>query len=204
MIAKLEKLLDDVAVPDGDLLEADEPADPVVHVDDEVAHLEIAQVGEECRRQRPLAVRCRPAPFLLEDVRFGVELESGVGKTEAAREQPFGDEHRALDTLIGLRRRQRPDVVVAQQFHGALGPAVRARHEQDRFPAIAALPKIRDPIRDAPLELLRGLHGDVQCASLAFRGRSLGRFAVDGQFLEPHTGVEHRADLGPGQHQLGR
>ena len=60
MIAELEKLLHDVAAGDGDLLEADELADAVIDVDDQIADLEIAQVGEERRRRD----RFLPAPVL--------------------------------------------------------------------------------------------------------------------------------------------
>ena len=54
VIAELEELLHDVAVADGDLLQADELADAVIDVDDEIADLEIAQIREEGRRQRSL------------------------------------------------------------------------------------------------------------------------------------------------------
>ena len=57
VVAELEELLNDVAVADGDLLEADELADAVVDVDDVVADLEIAKIGEERRRERALAAR---------------------------------------------------------------------------------------------------------------------------------------------------
>jgi hypothetical protein len=56
--------------------------DAVIHVHDEVADLEIAQIGQERRGQRALAARRRPAPLLFEDVGFGVDLERGVGQPE--------------------------------------------------------------------------------------------------------------------------
>ena len=78
VIAELEKLLHDVAVADRDLLEADELADAVIDVNDQVADLEVAQVGEEGRRQRARALAAAFAPFLFEDVGFDVDLE-GLG-----------------------------------------------------------------------------------------------------------------------------
>ena len=111
-----------------------------------VADLQVAQVREERRGQRSLAAGRRPPPLLLEDVGFGVELEGRAGPAETARQQAFGDEHRALDAFVGLPGRQRADLVVAQQFHGAFGAAVRAGDEQDRFAAIARLPHVGDPV----------------------------------------------------------
>ena len=54
VVAQLEELLHHVAVRHRDLLEPDELADAVVDVDDEVADLEVAEVGEEGGGQRPL------------------------------------------------------------------------------------------------------------------------------------------------------
>ena len=44
-VAKLEELLHHVAAGDGDLLQADELADAVIDVNDQIPDLEIAQVG---------------------------------------------------------------------------------------------------------------------------------------------------------------
>jgi hypothetical protein len=54
-------------------------------MDDEVADLEIAQVGEERlgRRAPPFG----GAAFFLEDVGLGVNLETGVRQAEAARQR---------------------------------------------------------------------------------------------------------------------
>ena len=67
VIAQLEELLDVVA--DRDLLQPDELADAVVHVHDQIADLQIAQVGQKGGRRRALAQPLRSAPALfLEDV----------------------------------------------------------------------------------------------------------------------------------------
>ena len=44
MILELEKLLDDVAVTDGQLFQANELADAVIDVDDVIANLEVTQI----------------------------------------------------------------------------------------------------------------------------------------------------------------
>jgi hypothetical protein len=54
-------------------------------VDDEIAHLQIAQIGKECLRE--IAALLRRPPFLLEDVGFDVELQRRVGKPESARQR---------------------------------------------------------------------------------------------------------------------
>ena len=133
VIAELEKLLHDVADAYGQLLEADELADAVVDVHDVVADLEVAQIREERRGQRSLPARRRATALFLEDVRLGIELQCRRRPAEAARQVALGDEHRTLDTFVGLTRGQRADLVVAQQFDRALGAAVRAGDEQDRF-----------------------------------------------------------------------
>ena len=76
VIAQLEELLDDVAAGDGDLLEADELADAVIDVDDQIADLEIAQVGEERGGRRSLLAGAGLAPLFVEDVGLGVNLEA--------------------------------------------------------------------------------------------------------------------------------
>ena len=58
-VAQLEELL--LAVADADLLQADEDADAVVDVDDEVADLEIAQIRQERLGRRSAGVPARGA-----------------------------------------------------------------------------------------------------------------------------------------------
>ena len=67
---------------DVDALEADEHADAVVHVDDEIVDFQVAEVGEKRARGRPPPlVRL---PLFLEDVGLGPELESRLGQPEPA------------------------------------------------------------------------------------------------------------------------
>ena len=88
-VAELHELLRREA--DVDLLQADEHADAVVDVDDEVADLQVAEVGEERARRRAAAL-VRLA-FFLEDVGLGAELQAGLGQPEAARQMADADEH---------------------------------------------------------------------------------------------------------------
>ena len=158
MIAQLEKLLHHVAVTDGNLFETDKLRDAVIDMNDEIAGLQIPQIRQECCGQRPLARgRRRAPPLFLEDVGLGVHAERRVGQPESTREQPFGDDNGALDTLVRGRREQRAQLVVVQQFHRSLGTPVRARHEKNPVAAVARLANVHDPIRNAAAEFLRGL-----------------------------------------------
>ena len=53
----------------------------MIDVDDEIADLEIAQVGEEAFVRFALS---GSAPLFLEDVGLRIELQRGVGQTEPA------------------------------------------------------------------------------------------------------------------------
>ena len=141
VIAQLEKLLHDVAVTDGDLLQADKLRDAVIDVHDQIAGFQIAQVREECRGQRAFARRRGAPPLFLEDVGFGVDAERRVGQPESTREQPFGDDDGALDALVRGRREQRAELVVVQQLHGSLGTPMRAGDEKNAVAAVTSLAK---------------------------------------------------------------
>ena len=116
-VAQLEELLH--AVADADLLESDEHADAVVDVNDEVADLQIAQIRKEClgRRATPFG----RASLLFEDVGFRIDLQAGVGKTEAARQRSDRDEHHRVARVFGALHRNGEDVVLLQQLDRALG-----------------------------------------------------------------------------------
>ena len=124
----------------------------------------------------------RAPALLFEDVGLGVDLEARVRQPEAARQQPFGDEHGAFDAFVGLCARERPDLVVAQQFHRPLGAAVGARDEEDRLAALARLFDVGNPVRDAAAKLLRGLHRDVQ--RVRPRRRRLVGAVIEGELFE--------------------
>src|SRR5690606_7757458 len=99
---------------DGDLLEADEHADAVVDVDDVIAHLEVAEVGEEGARRRLTALRADT--LLVEDVRLGIEPELRVGQADATREHARGDEQGGPTMRFAGTELAARDVVVAQDL----------------------------------------------------------------------------------------
>src|SRR6266511_382469 len=79
VIAQLEELLNEIAMSDGDLLQARKLSDAVVDVNDEVAGFQVAKVRQERRGKRSLSSSGCSKAFFLEDIRFGVELKCRVG-----------------------------------------------------------------------------------------------------------------------------
>ncbi len=73
LVAELEELLRAIAPADTELLEADELADAVIDVHDEIAHLEIAEVRE--KRLGDAGPRVGAAPLFVEDVALDVDLQ---------------------------------------------------------------------------------------------------------------------------------
>ena len=85
-VAELHELLRAPGpAPTAELLQADEPADAVVDVDDEIADLEVAEVGQEraSRRRR----RSCDAAFLFEQI--------GLGEQPQLRRRADGSRARA-------------------------------------------------------------------------------------------------------------
>jgi hypothetical protein len=77
VISEFEKLLNDVAVPDGELLERDELPDAVIDVNDVIADLQVAQVRQKGRGERALSIAARAPAVFFEDVSLGVDLKPG-------------------------------------------------------------------------------------------------------------------------------
>ena len=138
-------------VADADLLQADEHADAVVDVDDEVADLQVAQV-----RQKRLRGRSAPlgrAALFFEDVGFGVDLQAGVGQPEAARQPADRDQHRRVPRVLGAIDRHREDVVFLQQLDGPFGAARRRRDEQRGVAVVAQPADLGDPVGHPAVQL---------------------------------------------------
>ena len=158
-VAEFHELLLVLAGADADLLQADEPADAVVDVDDEVADLQVAEV----RQERAVG---RSAPFVraalfLEQIAFGEQPQVRVRQMEAARQPAGRDEHGRAFEIVRVGDRARADVVVGEQFDRAFGAARRGRHKHD---AIAFGPRRADllhPVADAPVVRGRRPGGDV-------------------------------------------
>ena len=182
VVAQLQELLDVVA--DRNLLEADELADAVVHVHDEVADLQIAQVGQERGGRGSLAERVAVrAGALPRRRRRGIDRQPGARQAEAARELAVGHERGAGRLVVGVPRPGRPHVVVAEELHRALGAAARPGDEEHRVVARERLPDVGHPVGDAALELLRRLIGDLQAVTLRL---------VDAQLLQCRCPREQR------------
>ena len=104
----------------------------MVDVDDEVADLEVAEVGEETRAPRPdrAAARSRLTLFV-EDVGLGEDLQPRSGRRKPSRESPVVTSTAAPRVTSAASIGQRDDVVLAQHLDGALGAAARGGDEQD-------------------------------------------------------------------------
>ena len=93
----------------------------MIDVDDEIADLQVAQI-----RQERLGRRATPigrAPLLVEDVRFGVDLQPGVRQPESPRQIARGDQHRRVSRIVGPLDRNGEDVVFLEQLDRPLGTA---------------------------------------------------------------------------------
>ena len=144
-VAELEELLG--AVAHADLLEADEHADAVIDMDDEVADLEVAQIREERLAGRPPAIR--RSTLFFEDVRFREDLKAGVGQPEAAREGTDGHEDGGVPRVFGALDRRGEDLVLLQELDGPLRSTGRRGHEQDGLARLSEPANLRDPVGDA-------------------------------------------------------
>ena len=124
-IAQLEEFLHRVA--DADFLESGEAADAVIDVDDEVADLQVAQVGEEgFGGRRPSLWR---AALFLEDVGFRIDLESSIGQPKAARKVANRDEYGGVLSVLCAIDGNREDFVLLEQPRSCArrGPSRRRR-----------------------------------------------------------------------------
>ncbi len=144
--------------PTPSLLEADEHADAVIDVDDEIADLEIAKV-----RKKRLGGRTfdRRAPLFFEDIGFCVDLQAGVGQTKSARQAANRDQHRGVLGVLGPLDRDRKDVVFLQQLDGSFRSTGGGGDKQRLLAFVAQSPDLGDPVRDAALEFHGGLTADV-------------------------------------------
>ena len=186
VVAELEKFLRALAAAHAELFEADELADPVIHVHDEIAHLEVAQVGE--KRLGHARASLAGTALLVEDVALDVDLQRRVGEPEPARHGAHGHEHRRGMRLFGALDRHGHDVVVPQDLHGALGPPGTLGDEEHGVAALPCLTHVGDPVADAPVKLHRRL-----AANLAQPGARL----AERQLLELRRRLESLGQVVP-------
>jgi len=126
---------------DGDPLQAAEDADPMVHVHDVVARLQVAEIGEEGRDGgKPPGRQIRPAPAAAGiDVVAGEHRQRQVGQAEAPLQRTLGDDHLPAGGQVQVRPAQllQPavgDAVLLAQIMNALAAAARGEHQQDVLP----------------------------------------------------------------------
>ena len=148
------------STPDLDPLQADEHADAVVDVDDEIADLQIAEVGEE--RARWPTGGARDAAALLRRHRSRPRAAAPASGSRKPRERwPSRRAPPVAVGVFGALDRHREDVVVGEQLDGPLGAARRVRDEDDGLAALAAAADLADPVLNAAAELHRRLTGHV-------------------------------------------
>ena len=199
-VAELEKLL--LAVADPDLAEANEHADAMVHVHDQVADLEVPQVRQKRLRGRPASLG-RPA-LLLEDVGFGVDLQPGIRQAEAARQAAGGDQHGGVPRILRALDGHGEDLVLLQELDGPFGAPWRRRHEQDGRALLAQLLDLCGPFGHASSHLDGWLTPDFHGWPGSTTARDPG--CVDAQLQQRRALRETRLDRRPvgekGGHRL--
>ncbi len=132
----------------------------MIDVDDEIADLEIAQVGE--KRLRGGAVPFgRPALFV-EDVGFRVDLQAGGRQSKALGHAADGHEHRRVPRVVGPIDRNGEDLVFLEQLDGPFRPARGRRHEQRGLVFVTKRPDLGDPIPEASVHGQGGLTSHVR------------------------------------------
>ena len=152
-VMELHELLHRVAGRDRQSLQSCEPADPVVHVHDQVANLQVPEIREERSRRRSPALV--DAAFLLEQIRLGEDQQRPLRHVKAARELSGRDEHGGAREVVGRADRTRPDLVVGEKLDGALGAARAGRDEDHGVAAVSCRPNLVSPVPDAPVVLQR-------------------------------------------------
>ena len=167
----------------------------MIDVHDEIADLEITQVGQ--KRPRQIAALLRRTVLFLEDVRLRVHLQPRLGKTESARQQPGGHEHRCSMRVLRVLDRDREDVVLPQDLDRALGPPAAVGDQKHRVASFPRLADIGHPVRDPSAELQGWLTRDVARCAVAL-------VILDREFLEPRRCRQSRCEILPTREQLRR
>ena len=145
-------------------------------MDDEVANLQVAEIGQE--RLRGRAALFVGVPFLVEDVGLGPELQAGSGQAEPLGQVADRYQHgRRVGVLAAFDRRRRYLVVGrAARRRARRGPANARRKRRSRRPGgrSAALRPSRErgPRTPSPAASRRAAPR-LRCPASASRARSL-------------------------------
>ena len=184
--------------------EAEVSADAVVHVDDEVAELQVAQVGDERLAAAPLA-RGRRRRIGAEEVRLG-EDERAVG----AELDPFVEragEQRDLARIGGKRRvlvgAADADPRVAQHLLQPVAAARRAGEQHDRPPRGRRAAHVVHQRLEPSLVAAGRTAVQIDVLPHAVEGRRLGD--LDRRRLEPRQrGGERHVEFGRRRETVAR
>ena len=167
-------------VADADLLQADEHADAVVDVDDEIADLQVAKIREERLASPSGAARARAAPPRRRRSRLDLQRRRRAAGSRATDGRRATSTARVVRVLGALDRRGRaPRSRRAARSSARRGPASRAT-KTIGLAALARRADLGDPVGDAAGELHRRLARDVadarpRCRAPASRARSRRR-----------------------------
>jgi hypothetical protein len=129
-----------------DLLQPDELADAVVHMDDEIADFEIAEVRQE-RAARGAAPLQRPS-LLLEEIGFRKNAQVPVREIEPTGDSPGRDQHRGTLKGVGVGHRSCADLVVREELNRPFGASGRRGHEDHAVASDAGASDLFHPVRD--------------------------------------------------------
>ncbi len=156
-VAQLHELLRRQANVDS--LEADEHTDPVVHVHHEVVDLQVSEIRQKGSRGRSPAFVS--LALLFEDVRLCPELKACFRQPEPARQMPHADKDGGRSHFLRSFDRSRIDLVVGEDFDGALGTTGGVRDEDHRVAGFASAADLGHPVGHTTGEFERRLTGNV-------------------------------------------
>ena len=134
--------------PIADLLEADEHADAVVHVDDRDRRPSDRAGPTGTPSRRPAAARVRDAPPRRRRLRRRSAAPASGSRNPRDR-PPTAIEHRRVTRILCTFDRNGEHLVLFQQLDCSLGAARSRGNEQRGFAVVAAAADLGHPVSDA-------------------------------------------------------
>ena len=190
-VAELHELLRRrCPAPTREALQADEPADAVVDVDDEIADLQVAEVGDERARRRTCGARARAAPPRRDRV-SAKSRRRAAGRWKPRESWPVVTSTAARSRSSASAPSARADVVVGEQLDRALGAARRGRDEHDGLAVLARLADLVDPVADAAVIL------DDGSTEMCVRVRRVASSSI-ASWLTCRAAASHGSSVAPG------